>query len=55
MTPPWHIVDVEFYLDTDYLFHSYSLDSNILTPIPNDKYLYIAPFGSGYIKGMKEN
>lgn len=52
MTPPWHIVDVEFYLDTDYVFNSYSLDLNILTPIPNETYLYIAPFGSGYINGI---
>jgi hypothetical protein len=52
MTPPWHIVDVEFYLDTDYVFNSYSVDLNILTPIPNDTYLYIAPFGSGYINDI---
>lgn len=52
MTPPWHIVDVEFYLDTDYVFNSYSVDLNILTPIPNDTYLYLAPFGSGYLNDI---
>lgn len=52
MSPPWHIVDIEFYLDTTDIFNSFSVDFNILKPIPNDTYLYLAPFGSGYLNDI---
>ena len=52
VTPPWHIIDIEYYLDTDYVFNSYSIDLNILTSIPDESYLYIAPFGSGYLNDV---
>jgi len=46
VSPPWHLIDIEYYLDTVYDFKRFSIDLEILTPIPDDSYLYIAPFGS---------
>jgi hypothetical protein len=46
VTPPWHQIDIEYYFDTVYTFNNFSIDLDILTPISDDSYLYIAPFGS---------
>ena len=44
VSPPWHIIDIEYDLSKDKSFENYSIDLTIDNDIPNDAFLYIAVF-----------
>jgi hypothetical protein len=53
VTPPWHMVGLDFMLDHDYEMETFSMDLKVLTDVPDSIYLYIAPFGTGEINGTQ--
>jgi hypothetical protein len=44
---PFHLVDIDYKMEEDVEFTSFSIDIELMEDISQDHYLYIAPFGLG--------
>ncbi|NBP75657.1 MAG: hypothetical protein EBU61_06460, partial [Crocinitomicaceae bacterium] len=51
-TPPWHMIAIDYQLDTSYLLETFEIELKIHTEISDSLYLYIAPIGGGQINGQ---
>ena len=49
MPLPWHLTDIRTQLKKDVRLEKLEIDSSVLSDIPNDLNLYIAPLGYGFI------
>ena len=48
---PWHLTDIRTQLKKDVRLEKLEIDFSVLSDIPNDLNLYIAPLGYGFING----
>jgi hypothetical protein len=52
MSLPWHLIDIRTQLKNDVTLEKLEIDFSVLSDIPNDLNLYIAPLGFGFINGQ---
>ena len=53
VTPPWHMIDIDLWLEEEQVMETFSIDVNILSDIPDSVQIYIAPFGTSTINGVQ--